>query len=66
MRPKTIWLISDGKYPASSNEAITKANETVRAVINTVCIANESGQKRLGDLATHNGGTFHFVPSSDN
>jgi len=55
-------MISDGKYPASCNVAITQSNQTVRAVINTVGIANESGQKRLRDLADQNGGAFRFVP----
>jgi len=66
LKPKTLWLISDGRYAAACNAAITQSNQTVRAVINTVGIISESGQQRLRDLAEKNGGTFRFVPEAGN
>jgi von Willebrand factor type A domain len=60
--PKTLWLISDGKFPKEVSAAITAINKSVGAQINTVGIDSRSGEENLRGLAEKNGGFYRFVP----
>ena len=60
--PKTLWLISDGKFPKEVSAAITATNKSVCAQINTVGIDSRSGEENLRGLADKNGGFYRFVP----
>jgi hypothetical protein len=63
LNPKTMWLISDGKFSKSAVDQITASNKTGRVEINTIGVHSPGGQDTLRDLAGKNGGVFRFVPA---
>lgn len=63
LNPKTVWLISDGKFSKAGVASITASNQTTHAEINAVAIQSHSGEENLRELAAKNGGAFRFVPA---
>jgi hypothetical protein len=63
--PDTVWLLSDGEFPASAAGAIRTANESTKAQIHTVAFYNRSGEKVMRQIADDNGGTYRFVPAPE-
>ena len=59
--PRTLWVISDGKFPKSASTAITKSNKSVHAQVNTVDIRAHNGEDSLRLLAEKNGGIYQFI-----
>ena len=61
MKPRVIYLLSDGEFPELSGETfqVLVAN---RIAVNTVAFEDESGAQRLREIAEKTGGTYRFVP----
>lgn len=63
LRPDTIWLLSDGEFPADARDIIHLANASIKAQIHTVGFFSHTGEDVLRQIAEDNGGTYHFIPS---
>ncbi|HOB99298.1 MAG TPA: hypothetical protein PKM43_11200 [Verrucomicrobiota bacterium] len=62
LEPDTIWILSDGEFPANVVGRVNAANRTKQVSINTIAFHN-TALGTLKPLAESNGGTYRHVPS---
>jgi hypothetical protein len=62
LKPDTIYLLTDGKFPGQVYMAATQAPAGHRTPIYTIAFASKKAERLLQAIANDTGGGYRFVP----
>ena len=63
LQPDNIILLTDGDIPAKTSRLVRQAN-IKGTPIHTIGFGDDTGEKRLQEIAEQNGGTYRFIPET--
>jgi hypothetical protein len=67
MKPQLIYFLTDGRFGDGLIKVVNNLNKDKKVHINTIAFVTEepSYKGQLQQLATENGGVYHFIPARD-
>ncbi|MEZ5943492.1 MAG: VWA domain-containing protein [Planctomycetaceae bacterium] len=63
LQPDNVVLLTDGDIPVKTSRLVRQAN-VKGTPIHTIGFGDDTGEKRLQEIAEQNGGTYRFIPET--